>query len=199
MTELILRIITGGGYWGIALLMALENIFPPIPSEVIMGFGGITVAHGQMAFWPLLAAGTAGSVFGNYCWYLVGRRLGYERLKPLIDRWGRWLTLDWEDMQRLNAFFMAHGGKTVLLFRVLPTFRTMISLPAGLMHVPTGKFLAMTAIGTAVWNTILIAAGYWLGRNFSRLEHYTGPVAIGIAVLAVGWYLYRVATWKRRH
>src|SRR3546814_7816332 len=79
MTELILRIITAGGYWGIAALMALENIFPPVPSEVIMGFGGIAVAHGEMAFWPLLLAGTIGSVIGNYCWYLAGRRLGYLR------------------------------------------------------------------------------------------------------------------------
>src|SRR3546814_2721781 len=102
MTELILRIITAGGYWGIAALMALENIFPPVPSEVIMGFGGIAVAHGEMAFWPLLLAGTIGSVIGNYCWYLAGRRLGYLRLKPLIDRRSEEHTSELQSLMRLS-------------------------------------------------------------------------------------------------
>src|SRR3546814_10990629 len=95
-----------------------------------------------MAFWPLLLAGTIGSVIGNYCWYLAGRRLGYLRLKPLIDRWGRWLTIDWEDMERLDRFFAAHGGKTVLLFRVIP----QIGRASGREHVCQYVLVSVVAV-----------------------------------------------------
>lgn len=196
MTDLILHLIESAGYWGVALLMALENVFPPIPSEVIMGFGGIAVAHGKMDFLLLLAAGTAGSVAGNTAWYLVGRTLGLERLKPLVTRWGRWLTIEWRDLERLNGFFDAHGGKTVLIFRVLPTFRTMISLPAGLTRMPAPKFLMMTAIGTGIWNTVCAAGGYWLGLRFTQIEKLTGPAAIAIFAVVILFYLYRIITWK---
>src|SRR3546814_16227896 len=94
--------------------MALENIFPPVPSEVIMGFGGIAVAHGEMAFWPLLLAGTIGSVIGNYCWYLAGGRLGFLRLKPLIGRRGPLLTTGWGDMEQSGrAAWRVRGGREV--------------------------------------------------------------------------------------
>lgn len=196
MTQFILHLIESAGYWGIALLMALENVFPPVPSEVIMGFGGIAVAHGRMDFALLLAAGTAGSVAGNYVWYLVGRYVGLDRLRPFVERWSRWLTVDWHDLERLNRFFAVHGGKTVLIFRVLPAFRTMISLPAGLTRMPQWKFLAATAIGTGVWNGLCAALGYWLGRHFTVFERFTGPAAIALFVGVVGWYLYRVVTWR---
>ncbi|MBW8755845.1 MAG: DedA family protein, partial [Sphingomonadales bacterium] len=109
MTEWILKLIEWGGYSGIALLMFLENVFPPIPSEVIMGLGGIAMARGTMDFWPLLFAGTAGSTLGNYVWFLIGDRYGYQRLRPLVDRWGRWLTMEWEDVERASRFFRSHG------------------------------------------------------------------------------------------
>jgi len=198
MTAFILHLIESAGYWGVALLMALENVFPPIPSEVIMGFGGIAVAHGRLDFLWLLVFGTAGSVAGNFAWYLVGRMLGLERLKPLVMRWGRWLTIEWRDLEKLNGFFDAHGGKTVLIARILPTFRTMISLPAGLTRMSTLKFLAMTAIGTGIWNTICAAFGYWLGVRFTTIEKFTGPAAIALFVGVIVLYLYRVITWKPR-
>lgn len=196
MTPFILHLIESAGYWGIALLMALENVFPPVPSEVIMGFGGIAVAHGRMDFALLIAAGTAGSVAGNYAWYLLGRFVGLQRLRPFVERWSRWLTVEWRDLERLNGYFQRHGGKTVLIFRVLPTFRTMISLPAGLTHMPQGKFLLATAIGTGAWNTLCAGLGFWLGRHFTVLEKFTGPAAIAIFAGAVLWYLWRVVTWK---
>jgi membrane protein DedA with SNARE-associated domain len=198
MTDFILHLIEGAGYWGIALLMALENIFPPVPSEVIMGFGGIAAAHGYMNLAVLIAVGTAGAVAGNYGWYLVGRLVGLERLRPFVERWSRWLTFDWREVERLSAFFEAHGGKTVLICRILPTFRTMISLPAGLTHMPQGKFLIATAIGTGLWNSLWAVLGYWLGRHFTAIEHVTGPIATAVIVAIIGWYVYRVITWKPR-
>ena len=196
MTEFVLNILTWGGYWGIALLMAVENIFPPIPSEVIMGFGGLAVARGQFAFLPLLLVGTIGSTAGNYVWYWIGARLGTTGLKPFVDRWGRWLTVEWDDIEALRRQFRERGGRIVFSFRFLPNFRTLISLPAGMAHMPRSRFLIFTFAGSAVWNAALIAGGYVLGSRFGTLDVWIGWAGAALTALLVGWYLYRVVTWK---
>jgi membrane protein DedA with SNARE-associated domain len=196
MTEFVLRLIAWGGYWGIFLLMTLENVVPPVPSELIMGLGGIAVARGHMEFVPLVIAGTAGTVLGNMFWYVIGRRLGYAGLKPIVDRWGRWLTLDWEEVEKLNRFFARHGGWVVFVFRFMPSFRTIISLPAGMLGMPFWKFLVWTAGGSAIWNVFLAAGGVLLGTRFQQLERFIGPLAIATMVFFVGWYVWRVFTWK---
>jgi membrane protein DedA with SNARE-associated domain len=198
VTELILNLIAQGGYLGIFLLMALENVFPPIPSEVIMGLGGMAVARGDMAVVPLVLWATAGTTAGNYWWYWVGRRLGYERFRPFIERHGRWLTLDWEDVERLHRFFVKRGGGVVFVFRFMPTFRTMVSLPAGMTGMPLPRFLVWTFAGSLIWNTVLAYAGILLGSRFQALERYVGPAAIALTVVMVLGYLYRVATWRPR-
>src|SRR5690606_26555001 len=114
MHEFIIEAIARGGYWGIAVLMAIEHVFPPIPSEVIMGIGGVLVARGSMEFWPLLAAGTVGSTLGNYVWYWIGDKWGYRRLEPFVARRGRWLTVEWEDIENATRFFQRHGQWVVL-------------------------------------------------------------------------------------
>ena len=196
MTQFIIDLIARGGYLGIVLLMALENIFPPIPSEVIMGLGGIAVAQGRFHLGWLLAAGTLGSVAGNYAWYALGRRFGYHGLKPFVDRHGRWLTMDWEDVERVTRFFHRRGWWVVFAFRFVPAFRTVISLPAGMARMPRWLFLLATAAGSAIWNTVLAGAGLYLGNNFNALDRYVGPVAVATIVGVVALYLYRVATWK---
>ena len=198
MTQFIIDWIAWGGYFGIVLLMALENIVPPVPSEVIMGLGGMAVARGQMRFGVLVAAGTVGTVAGNYFWYWVGRRFGYQGLRPFVDRWGRWLTVEWEDVERITRFFHDRGGWVVFVFRFMPTFRTMVSLPAGMARMPRWRFLIATAGGSAIWNTILAAAGLYLDRRFEELDRYVGPLAIALTVAIVAFYLYRVVTWKPR-
>jgi membrane protein DedA with SNARE-associated domain len=198
MTQWILDVISAGGYWGIVLLMALENIFPPIPSEIIMGLGGINVAHGRMTFWPLLIAGTIGSTLGNYAWYMVGARLGHERLRPFITRHGRWLTMDWADVEGMIAFFQRHGHWVVFGLRFSPLMRTMISLPAGMARMHRGQFILYTALGTTIWNIILIGAGYYLGRNFAQIERYTGPITIATIAIILIVYLWRVVRWRYR-
>ncbi len=199
MTAWILETIAAGGYWGIAFLMAIENIFPPIPSEVIMGLGGVNVAQGRMEFWPLLTAGTLGSTAGNYVWFHIGRAYGYERLKPFVDRWGRWLTMDWQDVEQVIAFFQRHGHWVVFAVRFSPFLRTMISLPAGLAHMGRAKFVLYTLPGSAIWNVLLIGGGYYLGTNFqAELERYTGPAVVITAIGFVAVYAWRVITWKPR-
>jgi membrane protein DedA with SNARE-associated domain len=199
MTEWILETIAAGGYWGIFFLMTVENIFPPIPSELIMGMGGINVASGQMSFVPLLVAGSLGSTLGNYMWYVAGRKLGYERLRPFIDRWGRWLTLDWQDVEQMIAFFQRHGHWIVFVLRFSPLLRTMISLPAGLARMNRLRFLIYTLAGTTIWNILLISAGIFLGSRFQEeVDKFVGPLAILTIVVVVGAYVWRVARWQPR-
>ncbi len=198
MNDWITYLIEGGGYWGIAFLMVIENVFPPIPSEVIMGLGGIAVARGRMDFWPLMLAATAGSTLGNYVWYLIGRSMGYERLRPFVNRFGRWLTMEWEDVEAVVAFFQRHGQWVVFAVRFAPVMRTMISLPAGLTRMGHGRFLLFTFAGAAIWNAVLVGAGYYLRRNFGEIEKYTGPFATGTLALVGVVYLWRVITWKKR-
>ena len=186
------------GYWGVFLLMVLENVVPPVPSEAIMSMGGIAVSKGQMNFAALIAVGTAGTVLGNLLWWEIGRRLGYLRLKPLVDRWGRWLTMDWHEVERLKAYFDKWGGPTVLIFRFMPVGRTLISIPAGLMHMPFWRFVGYTTAGSIIWNCILAGVGYGLGKGVDDIEHWVAPVVTAIVVSIVLLYLWRVLTWKPR-
>lgn len=198
MTDIIIALTAWGGYFGIFVLMVLENVFPPIPSEVIMGLGGIAVARGQMGLVPLIVAGTAGTVVGNYFWYMIGRRLGYRRLRPFVDRHGRWLTLDWQHVLDLERFFRQRGQWVVFVFRFMPAFRTMVSLPAGMARMPHGRFLVWTAAGSAIWNAMLAVAGYYLGANFRELDAVIGPAAIVLTAAIVLVYGWRLVTWKAR-
>ena len=198
MDSLIAELMGRLGYLGLAILMALENVFPPMPSEAIMGAAALAIHRGHMTFGAVLAAGTAGTVIGNCFWFWIGRRLGYERLRPFIDRWGRWLTLEWEDVERAMLFFARHGHWVVLFLRATPVMRTMISLPAGLAGMGWAKFLAFTAIGAALWNVILIVGTQWLVRLVPDSEIIVSSIIIATAVGSVLFYLYRLATWKPR-
>ena len=198
MTDWVIYLIDSGGYWGIALLMVLENLFPPIPSELIMGIGGIRVGQGKFDMAPLLIAGTIGSTIGNYGWFLVGRILGFERLKPLVDRFGRWLTVEWRDIEMLDILFERYGQYAVFFFRFMPAFRTMISLPAGLFRMGHVRFIVWTTAGALIWNILLAGAGWFLGRRFSEIDRYLGPATTIIIGIAVGAYVWRLVRWKPR-
>jgi membrane protein DedA with SNARE-associated domain len=198
MHEFIIETIARGGYWGIALLMVVENVFPPIPSELIMGIGGVLVARGEMDFWPLLLVGTAGSTAGNYVWFWIGDRWGYRRLAPLIDRHGRWLTLEWQDVEKATRFFRRHGQWVVLAMRFSPFLRTMISLPAGLSHMKLWRFMLFTFVGAAIWNVLLILGGRWLARYLETSRDAMGWIMLGTLGLALAAYLYRFLTWRPR-
>jgi membrane protein DedA with SNARE-associated domain len=198
MQNLIIDAIALGGYWGIFALMVIENVFPPIPSEVIMGIGGVLVARGQMEFWPLIAAGTLGTTVGNYVWFWIGDRWGYKRLEPFIARHGRWLTLDWEHIEKGTAFFRSHGQWVVFVLRFSPFLRTIISLPAGLSHMSTWRFLLFTTAGAAIWNALLIEGGRRLAPLMERYEAVAGWAVGGFVMAIVAFYLYRVLTWTPR-
>ena len=198
MHELIIRAIEQGGLVGIFLLMALENIFPPIPSEVIMGLGGVAVSRGTMDFWPLMISGTVGSTLGNYAWYWLGDHWGKTRLEPFVERWGRWLTMEWEDVEKARRFFRRHGPWVVFVFRFTPIFRTMISLPAGLAHMGVWRFLAFTFAGAFIWNLLLVEGGRRLADWLEESQHILGWIILGFIGLALVGYLWRVVAWKPR-
>lgn len=195
MHDIIIELIAKGGYVGIFLLMAIENIFPPIPSEVIMGVGGVLVARGDMSYWPLLIVGTVGSTAGNYAWYWVGDVWGYKRLQPIIAKHGRWITLDFADIKKAARFFQKHGHWVVFALRFSPFLRTMVSLPAGLAHMSKTKFLVFTFFGAAIWNALLIEGGRRLAPLIEKYETYASYAIIGAVVLMLLWYAYRVITW----
>ncbi len=196
MDSFIIEAISRAGYVGIFLLMALENIFPPIPSEVIMGVSGVLVGRGELAFWPLLFIATAGTTAGNMVWYWLGHRWGYERLQPIVERHGRWFTLEWQQIERAQGYFVKHGHWVVFLFRFSPFMRTIISLPAGLVHMPLGRFLAVTFAGSLIWNGLLIKGGELLGSAFADSQEVLGWAVLGLIGLGVAIYVYRVVTWK---
>jgi membrane protein DedA with SNARE-associated domain len=185
-------------YWGIFFLMVLENVIPPVPSEVVMSIAGIATADGRLSLWGVLVAGTLGTTVGNLFWYEIGRRYGYQRLKPWVDRWSRWLTMEWEDVEKLERYFQRHGGKTVFIFRFLPFGRTLISLPAGLMRMKLSKFIIFTAAGSLLWNIALVGGGFWLKTQIDGIDRYVGPIVMAIVVALVVVYVWRVVTWRPR-
>ncbi len=196
MSDFVLDMIEQGGYWGIALLMALENIIPPIPSELIMGLGGVFSGQGKFNVYAVLAAGTAGSTAGNYFWYYLGRKLSRVRLNAFVERWGRWLTVDLQELERVNRAFVTHGGGIIFFARCVPGIRTLISLPAGMFDMRAAKFIAWTLAGTFLWNAALVTAGYQLGAHVANINDYLGPISTGVVVLIVVFYIYRVIFWR---
>lgn len=196
MTDFILNLVASGGYWGVALLMALENIFPPIPSELIMGLAGIEAGKGHVNLWLMVLAGTIGSVAGNYVWYAIGRAYGRERLGDFAERWGRWLTLDRREIERLNRLFQRHGGATIFLARMVPTIRTLISLPAGIFRMSRPRFIAWTFSGTGLWNSGFAGIGFQLGARVEQIDRYTGPVSLAVIAIIVLTYGVRVLVWR---
>lgn len=196
MSDWIFRLIEGGGYWGVAFLMFLETVFPPIPSEVIMPLAGVVAARGQLSLPVVIVAGTAGAMAGNVIWFAAARALGYERFRGLIERFGRWLTLDWHEVQRVHALFDKHGNSIVFLGRLLPTVRSLVSIPAGMLKMRFVPFMIWSTLGSAVWTAALAVAGYVLRNRFGRVEDILGPLSIAVIGVVLLIYLYRLIRWR---
>ena len=196
MFEWVTGIVERTGYLGVALLMFAENVFPPIPSELIMPLAGFAAARGELNVVLLVLAGSVGSLLGAWFWYEVGRLVGAERLKGWTGRHGRWLTLGPEEVDQARDWFGRHGGKAVLLGRMVPAVRTLISVPAGIAGMLLGRFLAFSAVGTVVWTGILAGAGLLLEGQYGKVSGWVNPVSNLALAAMVLWYLYRVATFR---
>lgn len=198
MDDWIIQLVNWAGYSGVAFLMLLETVFPPVPSEVIMTVAGVSAQRGNLNFAGVVASGTAGAMVGNYLWFLLARTYGTRRLKALADRYGRWLTLDWHEVDRGQRLFEKHGSIIVLVARMLPAFRSLISIPAGLFSMSHRRFLVFSTIGTAGWSAALAGAGYALGAQFAEVEKILGPLSTGIIALIVLAYFWRLWRWQTK-
>ena len=196
MADWVIRLIEQTGYLGVAFLMFVETIFPPIPSEVIMPVAGVAAGQGRMNFYAVVASGTAGAMLGNITWYLAARALGIERLHPFIDKYGHWLTVSWPEVERAERWFRVNGPFFVFLGRMLPTVRSLVSVPAGLLRMRFKTFLLASTVGTAGWTALLAGAGYKLGENYRDIDQIIGPASNAILALLALTYLWRV--WRQR-
>ncbi len=196
LTSWAVDVIEQFGYVGVALMVALENLIPPIPSEVVLPMAGFLVGQGRFDIVPLLIAATIGSMTGALVLYGVGYWLGDRRLRWLVRRYGKFLLMDEQDLDGTTSWFKRHGSTAVFVGRLVPGIRSLISIPAGVTHMPIGKFCIFTVAGSLIWNTILIGAGWILGREWHRVEEYTGVLEIIVIVAAV--IIGATYLWRRR-
>ncbi len=185
------------GYPGLALLMFLENVFPPIPSELIMPFAGYLSGKGALSFPLVIAVGTLGSLAGQLPLYALGRRVGGERLRRFAARHGHWLTVSPADLERAERWFGRHGRKAVFLCRFVPGLRSVISVPAGMMRMELAGFLLFSGLGAALWNVLLASAGRLLAQRYGEVEAWLSPVGYGVIALALAVYAVRVVRMRR--
>ncbi|SNT66036.1 membrane protein DedA, SNARE-associated domain [Asanoa hainanensis] len=174
---------------GAGLAVALENLFPPLPSEIILPLAGFTASRGELSLVAALFWTTAGSVVGALALYLVGAAVGRERIRAIAARLP---LIRLQDIDRTEAWFARHGTKAVFLGRMIPIFRSLISVPAGVERMPVPTFLALTAAGSLIWNTVFVLAGYQLGESWWRVEAYAGvlqKVVIGTVVVVLTWFV----------
>lgn len=183
MKEWILSTMDSLGYWGIGFLMFAENLFPPIPSELIMPLAGFSVSQGKMDFTLAVLAGVVGTIIGALPWYYAGKIIGEQRIKNLADKYGKWITVSSKDIDKVKRWFDRYGNNAVLFGRLVPGIRTLISLPAGLNEMPVVPFLIYSTIGTTLWVIFLTGAGYLLGSKYELVDEYLAPVSKGVLVL----------------
>lgn len=187
------------GYIGIFLMIALENIFPPIPSEVILPFGGFMTTYTSLTVPGVIAAATAGSVVGAIVLYGIGRLLSVERLERIVDRWGGWLRVKPEDIDKANRTFQRYGVWAVFFGRMIPLVRSLISIPAGMAKMNIWLFLWLSVLGTLIWNTILISIGAALGESWGKVSEVIGAYAEVVYIIIAAIILIgAVRFWKRR-
>ena len=198
MFDWIVGMVEQTGYLGVALLMFAENLFPPIPSELILPLAGFTAARGDLGLPMIVVSGTVGAVLGALFWYGIGRWVGSRRLKQWAARHGRWLTIAPEEVDEAATHFREHGGRAVLIGRMIPAVRTLISIPAGVSNMPLVPFLLYTTLGTAIWTSFLASAGYLLEDRYQQVSGWLNPVSNIVAAGIALWYVYRVATFGRR-
>lgn len=186
------------GGLGAGLIVGLENLFPPVPSEFILPLAGFSASQGVFSLTAALLWTTGGSVVGAVIVYLLGMRLGPDRTRALIAKIP---LMDVGDFDRTEAWFAKHGTKAVFFGRMLPLFRSLISLPAGVERMHFGKFVVLTALGSLVWNSVFVVAGYLLGANWKLVDQYAGVfkwLVFAAVAAAVAWFVVKRVRARRR-
>lgn len=200
MADTILAMIANGGYFSVFFLMCIENVFPPIPSEVILPLIGLSIADGTISYVPALLAATLGSVAGGSMWYGIGLLMSETRLRKFLSHYGVYVAVGVEEFDKAVSYFRRVQVPAVLFGRMIPTIRTIISLPAGTVRMPVVLFLTLSTVGTLVWNMMLIGSGFLLFES-SVVEKYLNPIAniiIGFFLLAYVLQVVRFHARRRR-
>jgi membrane protein DedA with SNARE-associated domain len=196
MFEWITSLIDRAGYAGIAFIMFLEGVFPPIPSWLVMPLAGFEASSGRFHPALVVMAGALGSTLGAICWYFAGRLVGVDRLRLFASRHGHWLTLSPTQVDKADQWFDRHGAPAVMFARVVPIVRTFISVPAGVFAMDLRKFILFTAIGDAMWSSLLVSAGYLLRSQYEQVRDYLDPLATVVLAAVLITYLVRLISWK---
>ncbi|UPK77218.1 DedA family protein [Nocardioidaceae bacterium SCSIO 66511] len=187
------------GVFGAGLAIALENLFPPLPSEIILPLAGFTASRGEFNLVSVIIATTIGSVVGAVVLYYVGVLFGRDRLRAVVDKMP---LVKLDDVDRAEAWFERHGRKAVFFGRMIPIFRSLISIPAGLERMRLLTFLVLTMAGSLIWNTIFVVAGYRLGERWDEVEKYAGAfqnvVIAVVAIAVIAFIVVRVLRRRRR-
>ena len=192
MAEWVIDTIGRFGYAGIAFLMLAENLFPPMPSELIMPFAGFLAARGELHPALVVAAGALGSLLGALPWYYAGRKVGVERLKRMAGRHGRWIALTPDEIDRGTHLFEKRGPLVLVFGRLVPALRTVVALPAGLAKMRLLPFVLWTLTGSVLWSGLLTLAGYLLESQYERIGKWLNPVSTAIFAIIAIWYIVRV-------
>lgn len=192
------RVMESAGYLGLIGMVALESIFPPIPSEVILPMGGFLTGQGRLNFGVAVAAATVGSVIGAMALYYLGLWLGEQRMRRFVQRRGKWILVSIQDYEKASDWFQRHGRMAVLLGRCAPGVRSYVSVPAGIQKMPLSQFLLFTVIGSGIYNTLLIGAGWLLGKNWERVGRFTGIFEAVLWTTLAGAITWWIVKKKRR-
>jgi membrane protein DedA with SNARE-associated domain len=193
MENWIINVMEQFGYFGILLLIMIENLFPPIPSEVILTFGGYMTTHTNLTVIGVILTSTIGSVAGAIILYGIGFLIDISRIEKIVEKYGRILRLTKKDVHKANDWFAKYGAWTVFFCRFIPLIRSLISLPAGMAKMNFGVFLLLSTLGTFIWNAVLVSIGAAVGDSWDSIvgymDVYSNIVYIGIAVLVVGFII----------
>ena len=184
-------------YPGIVFLMALENLFPPIPSELIMPLAGFEASKNGLNIVAVIICGVIGSLIGQTVLYFVGSKIGEERLTSWADKHGEWLALSGDDIKKGREWFDKHGNKAALIGRVVPGIRSLVSIPAGIVKMPLPKFLLYSGIGTTIWTTALALLGLFLGEKFDGVEKYVGIISKVVIGGMLAYFIFQVIKRKQ--
>jgi len=194
MENWLTQIISEYGYIGIAFLIAIENVFPPVPSEVILTFGGFMTTTSNLSFVGVVISSTVGSVIGAIILYIIGLQLDVERLEKIVDRWGHILRVTKSDVHKADAWFDKYGPWTVFFCRFIPLIRSLISVPAGMSNMNFGVFLLFTTLGTFIWNVVLVYLGASVGASWNvivqNMEIFSRVIYVVLILLIVIAFIY---------
>ncbi|MDY6449853.1 DedA family protein [Acinetobacter faecalis] len=201
LTEWVISIMEQLGYLGIAILMFLDNVFPPIPSEIIMPSAGYTASQNQLLLVGVIIAGCIGSLLAAALLYWIGYKFKHETIFNFVDRYGKFLFIKSEDVKKSLSWFEKYGHRIVFFGRMIPAVRSLISIPAGMSRMPFWKFMFYSSLGTIIWTTFLACIGFYFGENqalMQKIFSQVGYFIIGIVLIIVAWIWYRRNQRKSR-